>query len=103
MKGAYLIALVATIFCLALIDHRLKLAYFKDRARTLKTLVTAVIIFTIWDVAGIVLNIFYIGSNSVLTGIRIGQFPLEEVFFLIVLCYSALLMFTFVSTRGDSK
>lgn len=103
MKGSYLLALVAMIFCLALVDNRFKLAYFKNKTRTLKTLITAAMIFIFWDVAGIILKIFFIGTNKVLTGIKIGQFPLEEVFFLVVLCYSSLLMFNFVNTRKDSK
>ena len=103
MKGAYLAALLVTISCLALIDKRYKLAYFLDAKRTIKTLFVSVVFFCIWDIGGILLNIFFIGKNDFTIGLRIGQFPLEEIFFLIVLCYSALIAFTFIQQPPAAK
>ena len=99
MRLAYLIALVSVIGCLSLIDWRYKLAFFYDMGRAIKTISSGLLFFVVWDVAGIVMNIFFIGKSRFLTGIRIGQFPLEELFFLTVLCYSVLIVFRFLETR----
>jgi lycopene cyclase domain-containing protein len=49
--------------------------------------------FLIWDLAGISLGIFFRGNAPYLTGILLSEeLPLEEVFFLILLSYSALLL-----------
>lgn len=93
MRILYLALLTTTLGCLGLIDYRLKLVLFADRKRALRSLVYAVIFFSLWDIAGILLGIFYIGPSQALTGLGIGQFPLEELFFLMVLCYNALLLF----------
>ena len=95
MKFMYLVFLIATIICLGLIDWRFKLAYFYDRKRTIKTLAVAILFFAVWDVIGIRLAIFFIGTTRYLTGVRVGEFPIEELFFLMVLCYSALLAYRF--------
>lgn len=97
MSGLYLLLLTGSIAGLAQIDHRHKLAYFSHRRRTVLTLLITVLVFVAWDVAGIVAGIFFIGDAKVLSGIRIGQFPLEELFFLGLLSYVSLL--TYATTK----
>lgn len=99
MSGSYLLLLLATLFCLGLIDYRWQLAIFSQRRRAVHILAISIIFFVLWDIAGIVLNIFYIGVGKSLSGIRLGQFPLEEVFFLAVLCYNALLIYAAVERK----
>jgi lycopene cyclase domain-containing protein len=49
--------------------------------------------FLAWDLAGISSGIFFRGSAAHLTGILLAsELPLEEIFFLILLSYSALLL-----------
>ena len=103
MRGAYLAALLLVIGCLGLIDWRYKLAYFNNAVQTIKVLVTAVAFFIVWDVAGIGLDIFYIGQTRYLTGISIGEFPLEELFFLILLNYNMLLAYRFFARRSKER
>ena len=103
MRGAYLAVLLLAIGCLGLIDWRYRLAYFNNVARTIKVLATTVVFFIVWDVAGIGLNIFHIGQTKYLTGIGIGEFPLEELFFLILLNYNMLLAYRFFTERRKER
>ena len=103
MKGAYLIFLVGALGCLALIDRRLRLAWWYDVRRTVQTLVVGILFFLVWDIAGILLHIFFIGDTAYLIGIQVGQFPLEELFFLALLCYSSLLAFRWFEQREDRR
>lgn len=102
MEGAqlsylYLIALLASIFGLALLDHRHKLAFAKS-ARYFCVILFSLIFFLTWDFAGISLGIFFRGQTELLSGFLLStELPLEELFFLIVLSYTALLLLkTFV-------
>ena len=92
-KLFYLLLLLMAIGCLGLLDRRFKLAYFYDRKRTVMTLMGAVLVFIAWDVLGIHLEIFRIGTSPYISGVQLGrEFPLEEVFFLVLLTYNALLL-----------
>lgn len=96
MRGAYALALLVSIGGLAIIDYRYQLAYFKHRRRTLQILAIAIVIFSIWDIAGILAEIFFIGQNNLLIGLRVGEFPLEEILFLALLNYSSLIIYLFI-------
>lgn len=92
MHLLYLLVLLFSVMGLGILDRRFALAYFYDRRATLGTLGIGVMFFLVWDVLGVRLNIFFVGQTKYLTGIRVlPEVPLEEIFFLIVLCYSALL------------
>lgn len=97
MEGAalsflYLGALLVSIAGLATLDFKYKLALGKNKAyRCL--LIISVAFFLIWDLAGIALGIFFRGNAQHLTGITLSnELPVEEIFFLILLSYSALLL-----------
>ncbi len=93
IKFLYLFLLIISIAGLSLADYRYKLAFFVDRKRTLITLIVSIGFFLIWDILGVVLNIFYVGSARYLTGIRVMyEVPIEELFFLLLLCYTILLV-----------
>jgi lycopene cyclase domain-containing protein len=91
MHGAYLFFLLLSICCLALIDRRYKLVCFNNKHLAAKVLGISILVFVVWDIAGILLNIFFIGKNSLLLGVHLGNFPVEELFFLVLLNYTALL------------
>jgi lycopene cyclase domain-containing protein len=56
------------------------------------------VVFVIWDIAGIALGIFFRGNNTLLTGIQVfPEFPIEEILFLALLCYSTLIALTWIS------
>lgn len=92
MSFLYLGALLVSIAGLASLDFKHKLALGKSKAyRCL--LIISVAFFLVWDLAGIALGIFFRGNAGHLTGITLSkELPIEEIFFLIVLSYSALLL-----------
>jgi lycopene cyclase domain-containing protein len=48
----------------------------------------------LWDVVGIAEGVFFRGSGPWMTGILLGpELPLEELFFVILLCYSTLVAY----------
>lgn len=92
MSIIYLLALTLSIAGLIAADYRYKLAFFYDARRTLLSVAIGVTIFLIWDVAGIALDIFFVGNSAYLTGIRVlPEVPIEELLFLTLLCYVSLL------------
>ncbi|QCB95144.1 lycopene cyclase domain-containing protein [Cellulomonas shaoxiangyii] len=92
MGFAYLAALLVSLGCLALCDHRWRLAFFADARRAAWTVGTGVVAFLLWDVAGLLLGIFARGDSPHLTGLLLApELPVEEAFFLTLLCYVSLL------------
>ena len=89
--GALLIAIVGT----GLLDFRHRLAIFGGAPwRTLLIVSIAVGFFVVWDVVGISEGIFFRGSGPWMTGVLLGpELPLEEVFFLMLLSYSTLIVY----------
>lgn len=108
MEGAqvsflYLAALLASIAGLATLDFKFKLAIAKS-GRYLCLILIPLIFFLIWDLAGIASGIFFRGTTQHLTGILISEeLPLEEIFFLILLSYSALLLLKAFNRLGTKK
>lgn len=84
----YLVALAIALTGMVMLDRRFRLFFWKDARRASFVLVVGVLFFLVWDVAGIGLGIFFRGETSFMTGVQIApELPLEEVFFLILLCY----------------
>ena len=95
--GSYLAILIVSLVGLYLLDRTHKLAFTVDAKRSLLSMLPAFILFLLWDIAGIASGIFFRGENTLLTGIQIfPEFPIEELFFLALLCYSTLIVFTWV-------
>lgn len=103
MRGGYSIMLLAALTGMTFIDRRFALAYFHNQKRTVYTICSAVLFFIVWDVIGIGFNIFFIGPSRWLIGLRIGQFPLEELLFLTLLTYNALLLFRWFEMKADKR
>ena len=92
MSFIYLAALLISISGLATLDYKFKLAIAKSK-RYLCLILIPVVFFLTWDLAGISAGIFFRGNAEHLTGILLAsELPLEEIFFLILLSYSALLL-----------
>lgn len=84
----YLSALLLSLGCMMLLDWRYRLFFWRDAPRAGIVLVVGVLFFLIWDLFGIGLDIFYRGETEIMTGILLApELPLEEVFFLTLLCY----------------
>ena len=104
MYGSYLLILILSLVGLYLLDRTHKLAFTVDPKRALWSMVPAFVVFVVWDIAGIALGIFFRGNNTLLTGIQIlPEFPIEEIFFLALLCYSTLIALTWISKVLNKK
>jgi len=94
MQWLYLIGLCVSIGGLAVLDYHYKLAFWFNAKRTFFTLVVAVLFFLAWDISGIYLGIFLHGTSPYSLPFTIfSQFPVEELFFLFLLCYCALIIY----------
>lgn len=99
---SYISALLISLACLGLLDYRYKIAYFKNAKNTIKTLTVTVMIFVVWDILGILLKIFTDGDGIYRTGILLGpNFPIEELFFLILLNYTTLLVWIYFGRKEN--
>ncbi len=95
----YLIGLLLSIVGTAIIDWRYHLAFWHDRRRTLLTVSIGTIVFAAWDLVAIGLGIFIHDNgrfNLALANAHI--FPPEEIVFLLLLCYSTLVIY-----RGTAR
>lgn len=106
--GLYLLALTVSLFGLFILDRRFKLVFFRDWLAGSIAIGVGVAFFLIWDLFGIANGIFFRGEATGLTGLMLApELPIEEVFFLILLCYSTLEVFLalgrFVHGRRDRK
>ena len=100
MQWIYLASLVFAISCLVLVDMRYKLAFFHNLKRTAMTLAISVWLFIVWDIFGIRLGIFFHGGSDYALPYRLfPEFPIEELFFLFLLTYVALLLYRFAEKR----
>ncbi|SEJ56867.1 lycopene cyclase domain-containing protein [Demequina mangrovi] len=101
---AYLSALLVSLAGLAVLDHRFRLAVFDQPRRALLTVALGVAFFLVWDLVGVGLGIFFVGSETWLTGIRIArEVPLEEPLFLVLLTYQTLLLWRALSRRDTAR
>jgi len=86
-----------------MLDRRFTLFFWRDRRRATIVLVVGVLFFLAWDVVGVGLGIFFRGQTEFMTGLLIApEIPLEEVFFLALLCYLTMNVYGFVSKRLNS-
>lgn len=93
----YLIALVISIAGIALLDRRHKLAFWVDAKASTLSIAIGVAVFLVWDIVGIALGIFFRGNAPHLSGLLLApELPLEELFFLILLCYNTLVVYRWV-------
>ncbi|MFE5671394.1 lycopene cyclase domain-containing protein [Agromyces sp. NPDC056523] len=90
---AYLGGLLVAIACMALIDARWRLAFWRAPIAAAVTIVSGVVYFLAWDAAGILLGVFFRGRSEIVTGIELApELPLEEPVFLAFLCYLTLVL-----------
>ena len=100
----YGLSLLGAIFCMGLIDYKHKYAWFLDRRRTLLTIVPAVTLFVVWDIAGSGLHIFASHNSTYRSGLLLGpNFPIEEIVFLTLLTYTALIIWRSLAERGVNR
>lgn len=94
MQYVYLAGICFSLLGMVVLDKKYQLAWYCNSRRTLATLAIGVAIFTVWDILGIALGIFFSGHSPYMSGIYLGpEFPVEELLFLIFLCYFTLVMY----------
>jgi lycopene cyclase domain-containing protein len=99
----YLAALSVSIFGMVMLDRRFRLFFWDDARRATVVLVAGVALFLAWDLLGIGLGIFFRGQTPFMTGVLLApELPLEEVFFLTLLCYLSMNAFGAAMRLGPS-
>jgi lycopene cyclase domain-containing protein len=100
MPGTYLAALVVSIAGVAVLDARHRLFFWRSPWRAAVVMVVGLAFFLVWDVVGVHLGVFFIGTTGLLTGVLLApDVPLEEVFFLVLLCWTTMDLVGFVRPR----
>lgn len=101
---AYLAALAVALTGMVMLDRRFGLFFWRDARRAAIVLPLGVAFFLVWDLGGILLGIFFRGQNEYMTGLLIGpELPIEEVFFLTLLCYNTMNAYTAAGDWLDGR
>ena len=101
MSVLYLVALLIALGGMVMLDRRFRLFFWRAPRRAAVVLVVGVIFFLAWDLAGIGLGVFFRGETSFMTGLQLApELPLEELFFLTLLCYLAMNVHGFLGRVG---
>ncbi|MBC7725164.1 MAG: lycopene cyclase domain-containing protein [Burkholderiaceae bacterium] len=90
MGALYLAALLVALTGMVVLDRRFGLFFFADGGGRRAGIVLAlgVLFFLVWDLVGIGAGVFFRGETSFMTGLQVApELPVEEVFFLTLLCY----------------
>ena len=91
MSLLYLAALLISITGMVVVDVRFRLFFAAAPLRAAIVLVVGIAFFLAWDVAGITAGVFFRGNPGLLTGVLLApELPLEELFFLTLLCYTTM-------------
>lgn len=101
MTFVYLAALLVALAGMVILDWRFRLFFWRGARRAAVVLGVGLVFFLAWDLQGIRLGIFYSGETSFMTGWQWApQLPLEEPFFLALLCYFAMNAYGLVGGRA---
>ena len=94
----YLLALLVALTGMVILDRRFRLFFWRDARRAAIVLVAGIVFFLAWDLAGVGGGIFFRGETAFMTGLQVApEVPLEEVFFLALLCYLTMNVYGFAS------
>jgi lycopene cyclase domain-containing protein len=98
MNFLYLAALLVALTGMVMLDRRFQLFFWQDARRATLVLTTGIVFFLVWDLTGIDAGVFFRGGGPWMTGIQLApELPVEEVFFLTLLCYMTMNVFVAVS------
>lgn len=103
MTLLYLAALLIALTGMVVLDRRFRLFFWRDGRRAAIVLAAGIVFFLVWDLAGVGGGIFFRGETAFMTGLQIApEVPLEEVFFLTLLCYLTMNAYGFWSRRRST-
>jgi lycopene cyclase domain-containing protein len=104
MSFLYLGALVVALAGMVILDRRFGLFLWRGAIRGAIVLAVGLVFFLVWDLQGIRLGIFFRGETTFMTGWQWApELPLEEPFFLLLLCYLAMNVYGFATRRSLSS
>ena len=96
-QWSYLAALLLALACIALVDHRWRLVLWSDPRRGAVVLVAGVVFFLAWDLLAVHFGFYRRSGSHLMTGLQIApEVPVEELFFVLFLCYVTLVLHTLV-------
>ena len=100
----YLGLLLGALACMALLDHRARLLlYSAHPVRGAVVLLAGTVVFLAWDVVAIAEG-FYERGGAAMTGIELApHLPLEELFFVLFLCYFTLVLHGLLARRAAAR
>jgi len=99
----YLLGLLVALTGMVMLDRRFRLFFWRGPVRAAIVLIVGLLFFLAWDLSGIGLGIFFRGETSFMTGVLLApELPVEELFFLTLLCYLTMNLFGFLSTRRSA-
>ncbi|MCU1570320.1 MAG: carotenoid epsilon cyclase [Naasia sp.] len=94
MSLLYLAALLVSLLGMVVLDARFGLFFWRSPRRAALVVAAGVLFFLAWDLAGIAAGVFFRGAGPLLTGVLLApELPLEEAFFLALLCYVTMIAF----------
>ena len=103
MNALYLIALLVALAGMVVLDVRFHLFFRVAPLRASLVMLAGIAFFLVWDLAGIGLGVFFRGNEQLLIGVQLApDLPLEELFFLALLCYTTMNLFA-VLTRAVER
>ena len=102
MSFLYLGGLLFALLGMVVLDLRFRLFFGRAPLRAAIVLVLGVAFFLGWDAVGVVLGIFFRGNLALLTGMQLApEIPVEELFFLVLLCYLTMNAYGWLSIRSS--
>jgi len=89
----YLALLLGSLGCMALLDRRFRLVLWSAHpVRGAAVIAAGTAVFLAWDVVAISRG-FYERGGAAMTGVELApHLPLEELFFIVFLCYVTLVL-----------
>ena len=99
----YLLALLIALTGMVVLDRRFGLFFWRDARRATIVLAAGVLFLLAWDIAGVSLGVFFRGETEFMTGLQIApEVPVEEVFFLTLLCYLTMNVYGALTRRRST-
>lgn len=96
----YIFLLVFSISGMLIVDRKYKLFFWHSKSAALKSIIAVISLFIIWDIIGILLGIFFHGGSIYTLPIRLlPEFPIEEIFFLLLLNYTCLILYLLLGRK----
>lgn len=103
MTWLYLAGLLVGLAGMIVLDVRFRLFFRRAPLRAAIVLAVGIGFFLAWDLTGVGAGVFFPGGSAIVTGVLLAPgLPLEEVFFLALLCYTAMNLYGWFSRPARS-